>query len=662
MKKKLRIQLWILSLLIGLGYGAQAQNDSISIALFDFSNESFQSQPIKLQGPVNFYWQSLLEPAQLDQETVSGQKLVAQLPGPWTKITGTDGKPLPAMGYGTYCFTLKVPNTSKVYGLKLFSVFTAYKLYANGELLTTVGQVGKSAENSVPRFLTNEISLPVVKNGDASYQSIEVVMQVSNFHHRRAGAQQPMYFSTMENIVCSSKDSFILNLLLIGIILIIGFNHLLMYFLRRSDVSNLMFGILSMVMILRNISTGDRLLTYWFPNMNWELLVKLDNFSGFATITLFAYYFYFIFRREFPKTMFYLIMALGILITLLVFGTDAWFYGQFRMLFEVYIGLGGLYITFGVLLPAAFKKRTGGLITFIGMLVLYVTAISDVLVSMGLLQIAYVAPYGIAVFMLLQSYQLTRKSASALKNNQLLAGELEREKQNLESNIEKRTLELQKQAAELEKYREEQEKQNFVNVNLNQISGVMHQHKDNFKVLADKLLATLVKSVNGSLGALYLYENENDHECLRLVAHYGLSAEASVEELGVNEGITGKCFSSGKALYMESLPDKYFSISSGLGSAEPKDLALLPLINDQKVIGVVEIASFKPLELWHREFLTKALVSIAAQLQIVQLSSNSQKVLEHYKTYQEELQRKEAEFQELQLELTALREASDHSN
>ncbi|MGE4289172.1 MAG: 7TM diverse intracellular signaling domain-containing protein [Salinivirgaceae bacterium] len=658
MKMKLRIQLWILSLFVGLCYGAQAQSDSITISLFDFSNESFQSQPIKLQGPVYFYWQALLEPEALEQGIVSGQQLVAQLPGPWTKITGPDGNKLPAQGYGTYSFTLRVPNANQVYGLKLYSIFTAYRLYANGDEVAAVGEVGKTAESSVPRFLTNEISLPVLKKGDAPWQNIDLVLQVSNFHHRRAGAQQPMYFSTMHNILCSSKDSFILNLLLIGIILIIGFNHLLMYFLRRSDVSNLMFGMLSMVMILRNISTGDRLLTYWFPGMNWELLVKLDNFSGFATITLFAYYFYFIFRREFPKFMFYLIMALGVIITLLVFGTPAWFYGQFRMLFEVYIGLGGLYLTFGVLLPAAFKKRTGGLITFIGMLVLYVTAISDVLVSMGLLQIAYVAPYGIAVFMLLQSYQLTRRSASALKNNQLLAGELEREKQNLESNIEKRTQELQRQAQELQKYRDEQEKQNFVTTNLNQISGVMHQHKDDFNVLADKLLATLIKAVNGHLGALYLYENENNHECLRLLAHYGLSAEAAVEELGVNEGITGKCFSSGKAIYMESLPDKYFSISSGLGSAAPKDLALLPLINDQKVIGVVEIASFKPLELWHRDFLTQALVSIAAQLQIVQLNSTSQKVLADYKSYQEELERKEAEFRELQQELAVLREAA----
>jgi putative methionine-R-sulfoxide reductase with GAF domain len=217
---------------------------------------------------------------------------------------------------------------------------------------------------------------------------------------------------------------------------------------------------------------------------------------------------------------------------------------------------------------------------------------------------------------------------------------------------------LQRQAQELQKYRDEQEKQSFVTTNLNQISGVMHQHKDDFKVLADKLLATLIKAVNGHLGALYLYEKENDHECLRLLAHYGLSAEAAVEELGVNEGITGKCFSSGQAIYMDSLPDKYFSISSGLGSAAPKDLALLPLINDQKVIGVVEIASFKPLELWHREFLSKALVSIAAQLQIVKLNSTSQKVLADYKSYREELERKEAEFRELQQELTVLREAA----
>lgn len=628
---------------------------------FDFTDSAGTSGVVKMEGTCDFFWKALVEPATIDNFS-RDSKYALKLPGSWTKIIDESGKPLPSDGYGTYHFKIRVPNENQIYGLKLYSIFTAYRFYVNGQLVAQMGTVGTNKETSIPKFATREISLPVIQAGVDSTQLMDVLIQVSNFHHRRAGAQQPMYFGTLQNMLDYTKDKYIINLLLIGIILIIGFNHILMYFLRRADVSNLMFGVLSMVMILRNISTDERIITHWFPNINWELLVRLDNFSGFATIALFAYYFFYNFRKVFPKIMFYIMMAIGVVITLLVFGTKAWFYGQFRMVFEIYIGLGGMYLTFGVLLRAAIRKYEGGFVTFIGMFLLYTTAINDVLVSMGVIHTAYVAPYGIAVFMLFQSFLLTRKSAKALRDNLELATELETEKQNLENRIEERTSELSKQAEELKIYREEQEKQNFVNTNLNIISDVMHQHKDNLTTLADQLLANLVKSVKASMGAMYLLTVEEERKFLKLLANWGLSTENQVDELDVNEGMTGQCFNAGKAMYIDSLPENYFTITSGLGSAQPKELALLPLINDEKVIGVVEIASFKPLEKWHRDFLEKALVSIAAQLQIVKLNSETQHILDEYRNYKDELRRKEEEYQELQQELAALRETPDQLN
>jgi len=42
-----------------------------------------------------------------------------------------------------------------------------------------------------------------------------VTIQVSNFHHRRAGIQQPIYFGTLEEVVDATSNTIILNLLLI---------------------------------------------------------------------------------------------------------------------------------------------------------------------------------------------------------------------------------------------------------------------------------------------------------------------------------------------------------------------------------------------------------------------------------------------------------------
>jgi len=640
-------------------FGNEKPNPVVERGHIDLTQVDWQNNLVKLAGEWEFYWKEFLLP---DSSDANQRALYAKLPSSWTKIALPDHSNCSPLGYGTYHLQIKVPNQNQVYALKIHSIFTAYAIYVNKEKVSSLGTPGTTKLESKPKFLTQEIPVPVIQNGSDSFQWIDVTIQVSNFHHRRAGIQQPIYFGTLEEVVDATSNTIILNLLLIGIILIIGLNHLMMYFLRRMDVANLMFGVLCVIMILRNLSTEERLLMHLIPNFGWDALVRLDNFSGFATISLFAVYFYFTFRREFPKVMFYLISGIGVIITVLVFTTSAWFYGRFRTLFEIYIGLGGFYITFGVLLRAALRKRIGGAFSFLGMFVLYATAINDVLSSMGIIQTAYVAPYGIVFFMMIQSFLLTRKSALALKENQVLSEELLDEKQKLEQRIEERTHELSKQATELERYRLEQEQQNLVNQSLNAVNEVMHQNKENLELLADQLLATLVKKTNSHLGALYFLNGTGQQIKLKLIASYGLDEESHLEELDLNEGLPGQCYSTGNELFIEDIPERYFVVSSGLGHAKPKVLVLLPLVNDEKVVGVLELASFKKFEKWQLDFLHKALVNIAAQLNLVKISNETTHLLESYKEYESELRKKETEFHELQMELAVLREKTQQMN
>lgn len=660
MKLKFAFYFTALLALLLTCYNGQANELKLSDGTIDVTQVDWTDYTLKLEGNCDFYWKEFLLPTSPNDSLSEHKKYSAPLPKPWTKISLDDHSKLPADGYGTYRFRIKVANRNEVYGLKLRSIFTAYTLYVNGELLSTMGTVGKSKEESVPQFLTQEIAIPVLKKDTITEQTLDIVLHVSNFHHRRAGAQQPIYFSTMEEIIDSTEDTLILNFFLIGIILIIGLNHLLMYALRRLDFANFLFGILSIIMILRNVSTEERMLAHWLPNMSWEWLIRLDNFSGFGTMSLFALYFYFTYKKNFPKIMFYLLAGIGVLVTLLVFSTEAWFYGQYKILFEAYIGLGGLYLVFGLLLVAAIKKRPGAFISFVGMFLLYSTAVNDLLYSMGVINTLYIAPYGIAAFMVLQSYLLTKKSAIALKDNQKLSIELQQEKQTLEERIEERTQKLSNQANELNEYKEAQEKQNWINEGLNQITDVMRQNKDNLSNLADQLLATLIKQVNASMGALYLHTKTEKDDHLKLLAHYGLNIEAQIEILDTKEGLTGQCFSMGKENYMENIPDTYFSISSGLGNATPKVLAFIPMKIDELVIGVIEIASFKPISDTHKGFLTRAIENMASQLNIVKMNDESLLLINESQKLEQEATAKNQEMMENLEELKAVQEEAEN--
>jgi len=281
----------------------------------------------------------------------------------------------------------------------------------------------------------------------------------------------------------------ILNLIIIGIILVIGVNHLNMYLFRKRDISNLYFSILCLVMILRNISTGDSIITYIFPDINWEPLVKLDNFSGFGTIPIFALFFYSLFEKDFPRGLKNTIIVIGVMVTLLVFTTPANFYGKFRMIFELYVGIFGLYITFGVLMVAAIRRRPAALYTFLGMFILYGTAINNILSSMGVIQSAYIAPYGLVTFMLIQSITITVKSAKAINQNENLRAELRHEKENLEKNIQERTQELQNQHDELIIHQEKEQEQSWLKNGMTMINDILADNKNDFKELSSKVIS-----------------------------------------------------------------------------------------------------------------------------------------------------------------------------
>ena len=641
-------------------FSISVNSQSLNNGLLDVTNVSWDNNIIKLEGSCDFYWKEFLVPSSSDDSLLNYTRYSAQIPKPWTKIALSVNNYCPADGYGTYRVRIKVDNRDEVYGLKINTVFSSYTLYVNGKLITSAGKVGKSKEESHPQFQTKEIPLPVYAKDSIRSQILDVVLHVSNYHHRRAGAQRPIFFSTMDEIIRSTKTSLLIHLLLLGIIFTIGFIHVLMYAIRRIDFANLLFGALATIMILRDITTGERIILHMFPNMEWETLVRLDNFSGFGTMTFFALYFYFTFRKDFPKFMFYFLVGFGAIITILVFTTNQWFYGQFRTLLEAYVGLGGLYYTFGILLVAVFRKREGAFFTFLGMFLLYTTAINDVLSSMGIINTAYIAPYGIAAFMFLQSFILTRKSALALVGNQKLSDELSNEKLNLEKRIEERTHKLTKQADELKVYQEEQEQQNHINEGLNLITEVMRQNKDNLSALADQLLATLIRRVDASMGAMYLHSTVDHEEKLKLLAHYGLTKEAKIDLLDLNEGLTGQCFNTGKESYIEDISDEYFLISSGLGSASPKGLALVPMKIDELIIGVVEIASFKPISETHKSFLTKAIENISAQINIVKMNDESKIMIQESQMLEEEATAQNQEMMENMEELKALQEEAEN--
>jgi hypothetical protein len=116
-------------------------------------------------------------------------------------------------------------------------------------------------------------------------------------------------------------------------------------------------------------------------------------------------------------------------------------------------------------------------------------------------------------------------------------------------------------------------------------------------------------------GAAYVIEEKDGQRKVELKSGYALSlAENTVIAYGIGEGLIGQSAASGKTLYIDDVPTGYVKIVSGLGMASPKYLLIVPVKQGEKVIGVMEIASFTPVSEDQRKFVEESAQIVAEKI------------------------------------------------
>ncbi len=123
------------------------------------------------------------------------------------------------------------------------------------------------------------------------------------------------------------------------------------------------------------------------------------------------------------------------------------------------------------------------------------------------------------------------------------------------------------------------------------ISDILRYHND-IERLAYETVVSIVNYVDAIQGAFYVYDEEKD--LLINYATYAYNRRRYVnQEFKIGQGLIGECAYERDIIYRKDIPEDYFTISSGLlGEKKPKTLLIAPLIGDDKLQGVIELASF----------------------------------------------------------------------
>ena len=373
--------------------------------------------PVALNGEWEFYWHAHLKP-----EEFSGNKHPAisgyiRVPGTWNDFK-LNGEKLPGEGYATYRMHLHLAQTGRILAFKILDMAVAFKMYVNGELLLSNGIPAKTSQRTVPQFH------PRVVEFDPDSERVEVIVLVSNFHHRKGGAWEPILLGTSADIWQIRQKELNINFFLIGGILMMGLYHIGLFMFRSKEKSNLFFGIFCVLIVLRALVTGERYLIEIFPDFNWEVHTKIAYLTYYAGVPVFGMYFRYIFPREFSRYVVYTVNIIGGIFSAVVVFTPARIYTQTLPLFQIFTVAAACY-AFYILILALKHKLLGALICLAGFIVLFLTIVNDILYSNLAIQTGYMIQFGFFIFIFTQATLLSQRFSKAFAVVELQHRELE---------------------------------------------------------------------------------------------------------------------------------------------------------------------------------------------------------------------------------------------
>lgn len=438
-----RIPGMVLALVMALCFGCGSTKDAAPNArqgVIDLSEiDMSKSAPVRLDGEWEFYWKQLLTPEDFHGTPLRAVPAYLSLPAAWNDIGLNAEKLRGEGGYATFRLRILPGRGKQELALRLDDVYSAYRLWANGNLLVTSGKVGKSEADETPNASVQLLRL----TGDD--RPIELVLQVSNYHYREGGVVSSIELGGADRLESAQHRQWGVALFCIGSLLIMGIYHISLYYFRRKDAAPFYFGcycLLWMLYILTSNSSGWVILLF-IEKLPLQFTHRIDLFSFIISVPVGYCFFRKLYPDEFSSTLLKVIsvvsalfIILGLALSTMTFTTIIPAYYLFSMLMILYC-LTMLY-------RAMAKGREGAAFILLGFLVLGLVGINDMLCDMQLINSVYLLHIGMFVFILFQAVALSLRFSKAFTEVELLSGELSVKNLALEEEIAERTrLELE---------------------------------------------------------------------------------------------------------------------------------------------------------------------------------------------------------------------------
>ena len=203
----------------------------------------------------------------------------------------------------------------------------------------------------------------------------------------------------------------------------------------------------------------------------------------------------------------------------------------------------------------------------------------------------------------------------------------------------------------------EDKKRNWVTEGLAIFADILRSDNDLNK-LGENTIIQLVKYLGANQGAIFIYNDDDKNDPhLEMIACYAYERRKHInKKVEIGDGLVGQCFLEKETIILKEVPQNYIRITSGLGDGTPRFLIVVPMKREENVMGIIEIAAFKPLEEYQIKFVEKLAESIASTVYNVNINKKTGELLEQSQMQTEAMRAQEEEMRQNMEELQATQE------
>jgi hypothetical protein len=332
---------------------AQVKREQKEMGVIDARTLNFSQERLPLSGYWTFFQGQLLAPNDIAVE----RGAFVYFPKLFNNIDFNGN----GIGCATFNLLVLVPDSMHNFSLEIPQLYNAYKLWVNNELVASAGEVGTTKEATIPKWCYKRVSF------GTKTDTLNITLQVANFHHHKGGAKEIIYLGTPEKISSHWTWAYGINWTMIIFLFLEAVIFTFIYLKQPDKKAVLYFSLLCLAWSFRGAFSNLYPVITIFPDFNWNILLKVEYITLYLGIIFSILFLDELFRNLRSRVITFLLVSINIFF---IFFTLFSLPLAFSRWVDVYVAVAGITIGYGsiIVIRALLFEQAGAWFLLVSLL------------------------------------------------------------------------------------------------------------------------------------------------------------------------------------------------------------------------------------------------------------------------------------------------------